>query len=89
MQGHIEILIGARALPSIDTIFGSLPKKAEHARAGVDRALNRAGRGAFKGFESDSAKASAKMVSDQTRAVLAVARVRQNAERQAERADCL
>lgn len=83
-DGHISILIGARADRSIDTIFGTIPKKAEKARAGVERALNSSGKDAFKGYESAAAKAANASVSAQTKAVLAVARLREREERKTE-----
>lgn len=83
-NGHIEILIGARADRSLETIFGAMPKRAEKARAGVERALNAGGRNSFKDYENASARAANRTVADQTRAVLTVARMREREERKVE-----
>lgn len=83
-NGHIEILIGARADRSLEAIFGAMPKRAEKARAGVERALNAGGRNSFKDYEAASGRAANKTVADQTRAVLSIARMREREERKVE-----
>lgn len=83
-DGHIEILIGARADRSLEAVFGNTEKRAARARANIDKALNSSGADSFKGYESAANKAANASVSAQTRAVLAVARMRDSAERKVE-----
>ena len=85
MQHHIEIVIGARADRSIDTIFGNVPKQAAKAKAATERALNGSNSaGALKGQEQASERAARKMVAEQSRAILQIARLREREERKVE-----
>lgn len=76
MQGHIEVLVGARGLPSIDTVFAAFPKKASQAAQATQRELNRQRAGGTRAAGSDATRIAAA----ETRAVLAVAKMRQREE---------
>ncbi|HWA29113.1 MAG TPA: hypothetical protein VG734_25915 [Lacunisphaera sp.] len=87
-DAHIEIIIGARADRSIQTILGGLPAQAQKARAAMDRALNTPGsnRGGSSGADPElrAFKERQRAIDQQVRSQVALARQRASEEAKAE-----
>lgn len=66
-RGEVRFGVAAYLDRSVDVVFGNIERRAQRARDVVNRQLGAAGRGAMRGLEAESGRASNKMIGDARR----------------------